>query len=171
MVDDAGLFLGAALVTASALLDLVSAEWLAKLVLRCRAADAPVLFALTYDGRIECRPQDQDDEEIRRLVNAHQRRDKGFGPALGPEAAAKAVAMLTAAGYTTKQERSDWELRPDARDLQRELVNGWAIAALEMAPEKQAIIESWRSRRLAHIDAGRSRMLVGHVDVAGICRP
>ena len=170
MVDDAGLFLGAALVTASALLDLVSAEWLATLVLRCRAADAPVLFALNYDGRIECRPQDQDDEEIRRLVNAHQRRDKGFGPALGPEAAAKAVAMLTAAGYTTKQDRSDWTLRPDARDLQRELVNGWAIAALETAPEKQAIIETWRSRRLAHIDAGRSRILVGHVDVAGIRR-
>jgi len=170
VVEDGHLFEGCVLVTASALLDLVSATWLAKLVLRCRAAEAPVLFALTYDGRMECSPQDQEDEEIRRLVNEHQKTDKGFGPALGPDAPARAVALLSAAGYATKQEQSDWKLLPAASDLQRQLVSGWAGAASEMAPAKKPSIAAWQARRLAHLDAGRSRIVVGHVDVAGICR-
>jgi hypothetical protein len=170
VVDDAELFQGCVLVTASALLDLVSAPWLERLILRCRAVDAAVLLALSYDGRIDCSPQEPDDDEVRRLVNEHQKTDKGFGPALGPDAAARAVALLSAAGYTTKQERSDWNLAPAARDLQQQLVRGWASAASAMAPGRSASIAAWQARRLAHIEAGRSRIVVGHIDVAGIPR-
>jgi len=170
VVDDDELFRDCALVTASALLDLVSAQWLAKLVRRCRAADAAVLFALSYDGRIACSPREPDDEEVRRLVNEHQKTDKGFGPALGPDAAARTAALLSEAGYTARQERSDWDLAPTARDLQRQLVDGWAGAASAIAPARTAAIADWRTRRLAHLDAGRSRIVVGHVDVAGIRR-
>jgi len=170
VVDDGELFRGAVLVTASALLDLVSEAWLAKLIARCRAADAAVLFALNYDGRIVCTPPEPEDDEVRQLVNRHQNTDKGFGPALGPDAAARAAALLSAAGYKVKQEQSDWTLEPDTRELQRELVAGWAVAASGIAPEGRAAISGWRSRRLAHVDAGRSRVVVGHVDLAGICR-
>ncbi len=169
-VDDAQLFDGFALVTASALLDLVSERWLAALVQRCRAAGAAVLFALSYDGRIECWPVEREDDEVCRLVNRHQKGDKGFGPALGPDAAARAVALLSQAGYETRQERTDWKLTPDARSLQRELVSGWASAASELAPEIAGSIAAWLARRLAHIDAGRSSIVVGHVDVAGVLR-
>jgi hypothetical protein len=168
VVDEGELFDGCVLVTASALLDLVSEQWLAKLVLRCRAADVPVLFALSYDGRIVCSPEDQYDEAVRRLVNEHQKRDKGFGPALGPDAAERSIAMLSAAGYTTRHEQSDWKLRPDAKDLQRELVLGWANAATEIDASSARAISGWQSRRLAHIDAGRSRIVVGHTDVAAV---
>ena len=41
------------LVTASALLDLASDVWLQALATRCRESGAAVLFALTYDGRID----------------------------------------------------------------------------------------------------------------------
>src|SRR4051812_25546624 len=75
--DDRGLFAGRTLVTASALLDLVSEEWLRTLAVRCAQAGAAVLFALTYDGRIVCSPPDPDDAEIVSLVNRHQRIDKG----------------------------------------------------------------------------------------------
>jgi len=168
VVEDDELFQDCALVTASALLDLVSEQWLATLVLRCRAADASVLFALSYDGRIDCSPHEPDDEDVRRLVNAHQKTDKGFGPALGADAAARAEALLSAAGYTTKQERSDWDLPPAARDLQRQLVEGWAGAASAIAPARAVAVADWRARRLAHLDAGRSRIVVGHTDVAGV---
>ena len=167
-VEDAQLFDGSSLVTASALLDLVSEAWLQTLVERCRAAGAAVLFALTYDGRIVCSPGEPEDDEIRRLVNAHQKRDKGFGPALGPDATTSVVALLSAAGYTTKQEQSDWNLAAGTFPLQRELVSGWADAASKVAPEKKAVIDGWRVRRLAHIDARRSHIVVGHVDVAGV---
>ena len=170
VLDDGELFEGSALLTASALLDLVSERWLAKLVLRCKATAAAALFALNYDGRIACSPEDPEDEDIRKLVNQHQRTDKGFGPALGPDSGARAIALLSAAGYTTRQERSDWKLTSDMRALQRELVTGWAGAASDIAPAKTPAITAWRTRRLAHIDAGRSRIVVGHLDVAGIRR-
>jgi len=169
-VADEELFAGSSIVTASALLDLVSERWLATLVDRCRAAGAGVLFALSYDGRIACSPEEPEDDEVRRLVNQHQKRDKGFGPALGPDAAARAAQLLSTAGYTTKQERSDWKLTADSRMLQRELVIGWADAASELATDRKPSIDAWRVRRLAHIDAGRSRIVVGHVDVAGVLR-
>ena len=83
VVDD-DLFAGRALITASALLDLVSDRWLRSLAARCRTSGAAVLFALTYDGRIQCTPEEPEDEAIRDLVNRHQRTDKGFGEAAGP---------------------------------------------------------------------------------------
>src|SRR5262245_36213513 len=68
VIDDRETFRGCALATAAALLDLVSDGWLERLVERCRAVDAAVLFALNYDGRIECAPADPEDEDVRRLV-------------------------------------------------------------------------------------------------------
>jgi hypothetical protein len=168
VVDDDEVFRGCGLVTASALLDLVSEAWLTKLIARCRAAGTAVLFALSYDGRIVCTPPEAEDEEVRRLVNEHQKTDKGFGPALGPDAATCAVALLAAAGYDVTLERSDWNLEPAARDLQRALIAGWAAAATEMASARIPAIAAWQSRRIARLDAGRSRILVGHVDVAGV---
>ncbi len=99
-----------ALVTAAALLDLVSADWLGALARRCREAGVDVLFALTYDGRIACDPPDPHDERVRALVNEHQRGEKGFGPALGPDAARVAEACFRAEGYTVQAAPSDWVL-------------------------------------------------------------
>ncbi len=61
MLDDRAIFDGRALVTASALLDLVSERWLRALAARCAGHGAAVLFALSYDGRIVCSPEDPDD--------------------------------------------------------------------------------------------------------------
>ena len=157
---------GCALVTASALLDLVSEDWLRALARRCREAGVAVLFGLTYDGRIECDPVDADDERVRALVNRHQHGEKGFGPALGPDAASVADVCFRAEGYAVQVAQSDWMLTPDQHELQRALVEGWAGAAKEMAPGDAAPIDAWRARRLAHIDAGRSSLRVGHQDLA-----
>ncbi|MGC4082587.1 MAG: class I SAM-dependent methyltransferase [Vicinamibacterales bacterium] len=166
-VLDPGIFTGADLVTASALLDLVSATWLRDFVGECRRAGAAVLVALNYDGRITCTPADDDDELVRELVNRHQRTDKGFGPALGPEAGDAVVALLRDAGYQVVSARSDWRLEPDQAELQRQLVSGWASAAIERSPAETVRIRSWESRRLQTIDVGISHIVVGHVDVGG----
>jgi SAM-dependent methyltransferase len=162
----ADLFAGRTLVTASALLDLVSENWMRALAARCRALRAVALFALSYDGRIRCTPQDPDDDAIRDLVNAHQRTDKGFGLALGPDAAAVAARCLSDLGYRVDRDRSDWILTPDSPELQRQLIDGWARAATEIASERAARIDAWRSRRLTLIASGRSEMVVGHEDLA-----
>ena len=160
------LFLDRRLVTASALLDLVSAAWLESLASECRVAGAAGLFALTYDGRIHCSPEEPGDDDVRQLVNEHQRGDKGFGAALGPEASAVAAECFGALGYSVEREASDWHLEPDAAELQRQLIDGWSRAAVQMAPDRSAFIREWTDRRLAHVLEGHSRLVVGHEDLA-----
>ncbi|MFI5179440.1 MAG: class I SAM-dependent methyltransferase [Vicinamibacterales bacterium] len=162
---------GRTLVTASALLDLVSEAWLRDLAGRCAAAGAAVLFALTYDGRIVCSPEDPDDATIVELVNEHQLTDKGFGPALGPGATDCAARCFEALGYQVRRAPSDWTLNPALAELQRELIEGWAQAATEMSPERARSIDAWRDRRLAHVAAGWSEILVGHEDFSGTPDP
>jgi hypothetical protein len=163
---NADLFKAAALVTASALLDLVSAEWIDALAQRCQSSRAASLFALTYDGRIACTPADGDDEMVRDLVNRHQRTDKGFGPALGPDAADAAQQAFASRGFAVERDRSDWTLGSGDSELQRQLIDGWAAAAVEMQPADAAAIEGWRRRRLEHVAAARSTLVVGHEDLA-----
>jgi hypothetical protein len=163
---DVHLFEGRNLVTASALLDLVSERWLRALAAQCRAARAVALFALTYDGRIECSPEEEGDGLVRDLVNRHQRTDKGFGPAAGPAATTVAASSFEELGYHVERERSDWVLEPDERELQRQLVEGWGSAAAAIAPERLDDITTWMKRRVAHVDAGNSHVRVGHEDLA-----
>lgn len=167
-VDDPALYANHALVTASALLDLVSRAWVETLARRCREAGASVLLALNYDGRIICTPENPDDVLIRDLVNQHQRTDKGFGgPALGPAAADVAEDCFSRAGYVVERAASDWVLEPGSESLQVPLIDGWADAAAEIAPEHAERIQAWRARRLAHVAEGRSVLIVGHEDVVG----
>ena len=158
---------GCDLVTASALLDLVSASWLHRLAARCAEARVGVLFALTYDGRIEWSPAEEGDELVRTLVNRHQLGDKGFGPALGPGAAAAASAAFTAVGYEVREESSDWNLGPESFALQTALIDGWTSAAAETAPAEANVLRDWAKRRRAHVAAGHSRLRVGHLDISG----
>jgi SAM-dependent methyltransferase len=159
-----------ALMTASALLDLVSAAWLDGLLARCRQAQCRLLFTLSYDGRCALEPAHADDAAVITLVNRHQRGDKGFGPALGPAAASHAKDSCSALGYQAHTADSDWRIGPDEADFQQALVDGWYRAAREAAPESDsalaARLTAWREARAGWIDAGRSRIIVGHRDLA-----
>jgi len=167
VLDDPALFDGRHLVTSSALLDLVSEEWLRALAARCRAGRTAALFTLNYNGRSQCLPVEAEDDAIRDLMNRHQRtNDKGFGRAAGPDAVDCAAASFAAAGYQVRREASDWVLHPEQRELQRQLIEGWAHAGEEIAPEQASMIHNWLARRLAHVEEGRSRVVVGHDDVA-----
>jgi SAM-dependent methyltransferase len=159
------------LVTASALLDLVSDSWIKLIAERCRAENALALFALNYDGRSHCLPAEPEDDDVRELMNRHQRtNDKGFGRAAGPDAIESAARWFAAVGYQVRRDVSNWALSPDMRELQRQLIEGWADAAVEIAPERRDMIGDWRARRLSHVDANRSHIVVGHEDVAAWAR-
>jgi hypothetical protein len=166
-LDDHRLFAGRHLVTASALLDLVSESWLRALAAHCRAENALALFVLTYNGRSSCVPSDPGDEEVRELMNQHQKRDKGLGGgAAGPDAAGVAEHCFLREGYSVRREPSDWLLGPSDTDVQRLLIDGWADAATEMDPDRADAIARWHTRRIVHLEAGRSRIVVGHDDLA-----
>jgi Methyltransferase domain len=167
-LDSAGdLFANRDLVTASALLDLVSEDWMLALARRCADAQAAVLFALTYNGEMQCTPVEPEDDDVRELVNIHQQTDKGFGSALGPNAPDTAARAFDALGYEVWREASDWDLGPDSAPLQVQLIAGWAEAAEAIAPDRAALLRDWRARRMAHVAAGRSHIVVGHEDMAG----
>lgn len=156
------------LVTASALLDLVSDQWLRSLASRCRDIGAAALFAITYNGRSSCSPVEPEDDLVLELFNRHQRTDKGLGGiAAGPGAVASAIRAFEEAGYRVVREASDWNIGPEAMSFQRELIDGWAHAASEIEPSAAPTIARWRERRLAHVAGGRSHLVVGHDDVGG----
>ena len=157
------------LVTASALLDLVSASWLQALIRKARGARAAMLFALNVDGRTTWNPTDPGDESVHSLFSQHQRRDKGFGLALGPQAAAIALQHMASAGYQTLQTRSDWIIDgAQAAEMQRAMVEGMAAAALEQEPAARGAVQLWKARRLAGV--GATRLRVGHVDIVATLR-
>jgi hypothetical protein len=151
------------LVTTSALLDLVSADWLDRLIIEAAARHLPVYAALSYDGRTVIEPNASLDAEILAAFNLHQRTDKGFGPALGPAAATLAVERFEHFGYSVVQGRSDWVMGPDDRDIQDALFAGWAgLGALTMPADAVA---RWLAQRRAFLADGRSHLRLGHVDV------
>lgn len=153
----------ATLVTASALLDLVSEAWLDALVTRLARQRLPFYAALSYDGQMAWTPADPRDAAVTRAFNADQRSDKGFGPALGPESAARAAALLRAAGYTVALAESPWDLGPDAQTLQTELLAGIAAAA---ARAGQPDTDAWLAARCANLGAVQAR--IGHMDLLAV---
>jgi hypothetical protein len=153
------------LVTASALLDLVSAEWLDRFVIEAAARRLPVYATLTYDGRVVVEPDRSLDAEVLAGFDLHQRTDKGFGPALGPAAAARAVERFEHFGYRIVQGRADWAFGPDDRAVQDALFAGWAEVAPLTTGLSPAAIDGWLAHRRADLEQGRSRLRVGHLDI------
>jgi SAM-dependent methyltransferase len=153
------------LLTASALLDLVPAAWLQRLVTLRERLGCALYASLTYDGDIGWQPADPVDDEARDAVNRHQRTDKGLGPALGPEAAFALHRLLAAAGGALELARSDWRLGPGDGAVQRALLAGYLEAASATAPSRAGAFRAWHGRRLRHLEAGRSELTVGHLDL------
>lgn len=153
------------LVTASALLDLVSAAWLAALLRVACERRAALLFALSVDGRSAWDPVDAGDAEVHRLFALHQRRDKGFGgPALGPAALPLARRLLAAGGYALHEARSDWDIDgAQAPAMVGAMLEGMAAAACEQAAAAGDAVLRWKARRM--VLAARTRLCVGHTDL------
>ncbi len=152
------------LVAMSALLDLVSAAWLERFAVEIAARRLPLYAALSYDGRMQFDPADPLDAKMISSVNAQQRTDKGFGPALGPAAAQAAIGQFERLGYTVVQGASDWIFQTEDRDIQTELLSGWASAARETGEPRLTDVVGWLSRRRELVANGRSAIRVGHVD-------
>ncbi len=159
---------GADLVIVSALLDLVSVPWLDALIARCERAGATIYAPLTIDGRVRWSPVDRDDAAITRVFAAHQRTDKGFGPALGPDAPGVFVGKADGAGYAVHQDPADWQLGSADAALQDAMIDGWRDAALAAAPKDAASWRTWAQRRHDTVAKGCAGLLVGHVDLLAL---
>lgn len=152
------------LVTTSALLDLVSADWLERLVIEVAARKLPLYAALSYDGRVDFTPEDPRDAAVIAAANLHQQGDKGFGPALGPSAAGTAVECLQRVGYVVGRGAADWLLAETDLAMQEAMLTGWALAASETGNVSHEAAAEWLVSRRSALAAKRSRIRVGHQD-------
>lgn len=159
---------GAHLVTASALLDLASDAWLARLAERLAGDAVPLYAALTYDGQVAWTPAHRLDHVLCAALNAHQQTDKGLGPALGPDATRRMAEHLAGHGYTVSVAESPWRAGPADAILQRRVADVMATAAAELDALDAAAIAEWRTFRHAVADTGR--LVVGHQDLLADAR-
>lgn len=170
--DPAGLALGRYDgILASALLDLVSAAWIGRFVAALVAAGRPpLLLGLTVDGRVAFTPPLDDDALVLACFHGHMRRDKGFGPALGPAATTTLAGALDQAGYRVTLAPSDWRLGPEETAVQRLMIDGYARSASAQDPAAAERIGAWAGRRRGLLAAGGAALTVGHSDLLALPR-
>ncbi|MGW2718641.1 class I SAM-dependent methyltransferase [Streptomyces sp. NPDC001492] len=158
---------GASLVTASALLDVLTREEIETLAAACTGAGCPALLTLSVAGRVELTPSDPMDEELTEAFNAHQRR----GGLLGPDAITVACEAFSERGATVRVNPSPWRLGPEEAALTAQWLRGWVGAAVEERPELKARAERYLRDRLAACEAGELHVVVHHSDLLALSRP
>lgn len=156
---------GASLITASALLDMMTAEELDRLVATCARASCAVLITLTVTGRVDLTPADPLDRRVAEAFNAHQRRALGSRRRLGPDAAGAALDAFAGLGLYVVVRPSPWRLGPSRTGLAQEWFTGWLAAACEQQPDLRLEAPGYARRRLADAAAGRLRVTVHHEDL------
>ena len=161
----------AALITASALLDMLTARELTDLVAVCESARCPVLLALSVVGRVELAPADPLDNRVLAAFNDHQRRDTERGRLLGPDAAAFAADVFGGRGAEVILRESPWRLGAPDRELATQWLAGWVAAACEQEPAFAAQAEGYGRRRMAQLAAGELAVTVHHADLLVLPRP
>jgi hypothetical protein len=156
---------GATLITASALLDLLTGEELAGLIALCADAGCPVVLTLSVVGRVDLIPADPLDSSVAAAFNAHQRRPTERGRLLGPDAVAAAVEGFERLGAELVVRPSPWRLGAPEAELAAEWLTGWVAAACEQEPALAAEAGPYACRRLAQARAGQLRAIVDHADL------
>ncbi|WP_037369444.1 class I SAM-dependent methyltransferase [Amycolatopsis orientalis] len=127
-------FRGTSLVTASALLDLLTQEEIQRVVRSCVDARSPALFTLSVTGSVQISPPNRTDEALNAAFNDHQRRDGK----LGPDAVAFTAAEFDRHGWTVHSRPSPWRLGPEHRELIDTWYRGFVAAAREQQPDLTA---------------------------------
>ena len=155
----------ASLVTASALLDLLTRDELDGLIDVCTRASCPVFLSLSVVGRVDLVPADPLDSSVAAAFDAHQRRMTERGRLLGPDAVAAAVEGFRRRGVRVLLRPTPWRLGGSEADLAAEWFTGWIGAACEQSVELASETGSYARRRLAEARAGELAVTVGHADL------
>jgi len=151
---------GRALVTASALLDMLTPA----AVERIAATGCPTLLTLSVTGRVAFTPSEPLDAAVASAFNAHQRR----AGMLGPDAVAVAAAAFRRRGAAVVTASSPWRLGSAEADLVEEWLRGWLAAAVEHDPGLRDSAPAYLARRLAALTRGELRVVVGHTDLLAL---
>ena len=153
------------LITASALLDLLTRDELAALIQACAGAGCPVLLTLSVNGRVQLLPADPLDARVAAAFNAHQRRRTPRGRLLGPDAVEAAVEGSAGWGPRSSSARARGGSAPPRATSPSSGSTGWIDAACEQEPALVPDADLYRRRRLREAAAGALAVTVGHADL------
>lgn len=151
---------GTDLVTCSALLDILTADGLDRLVRACAGSRTPALFTLSVTGEVSLDPAGPDDGTVREAFNEHQRRNDR----LGPDAPRAAVAAFERAGAAVVTRPSPWRLGADMTALTSEWFRGWVAAAREQRADLG--LDAYLEQRGGQIRGA----VIGHIDLLATFR-
>ncbi len=147
------------LVTAAALFDLTSRRWIERFVAALASQRLPLYAVLTYDGREDWQPPHPADAGTQAAFADHQRGDKGFGPAAGPDACEVMAEAFRKTGFAVSTGDSSWLIDDDRAALRAALAEGIADAVRETGRLDPAELSDWlsarrsaRSARIGHQD-------------------
>jgi hypothetical protein len=152
---------GASLVTGSALLDMLTAAEIERLVAAC--AGHPTLLTLIVIGSVSLDPPHPLDAAVAAAFDAHQRRTVQGRTLAGPDAADVAVTAFRDRGIGVEVRETPWRLGPDR--LARAWFDGWVAAALEQEPALSAQLATYVPSRMEQLRSGRLTVSVGHRDL------
>jgi hypothetical protein len=158
----------ASLLTASALLDMLTADELGGLIALCAGVRCPTLLTLSVVGRAALNPADPLDPLVAAAFNDHQRRTTERGRLLGPDAVEFAVEELGRLGREVLVRPSPWRLGASEADLAAEWFTGWVGAACEQQAELRAETGAYTRRRLEQARNGQLTVTVEHADLLAL---
>jgi SAM-dependent methyltransferase len=149
------------LITASALFDLCSAEFISRFAKAVVQRKAVFYTVLTYNGIQKWTPNHPADAAMLGAFHTHQMTDKGFGPSTGPNAPATLADSFKANGYTVHEGDSPWLLGRSDHALVDALAPGFAGAVAELGTVPAATIAAWHA-------VTRHGCEVGHTDTLAL---
>jgi hypothetical protein len=156
---------GASLVTASALLDVLTASEAHAIVEACVEVGAPTLLSLSVTGEVELRPWDARDKLFETAFNAHQRREVHDRRLLGRYGAPIVQGLFELAGWKVRKARTSWRIADTEPRLLNEWFDGWIDAAEEQSPTLRADAAGYRELRRSQLDRGELSAVVYHLDL------
>jgi hypothetical protein len=149
------------LITAAALFDLVSVDWIDRFVATLARAGVVFYTVLTHDGTVSWSPAHPADSAMAEAFARHFGTDKGFGPSAGGRASVFLADRLMAAGYLVERGPSPWQLGRGDHALIAAFAHGWANAVRETGAVPERMIADWATAR----SSDGVECTVGHEDL------
>uniref|UniRef100_UPI0035A0B5F0 methyltransferase domain-containing protein n=1 Tax=Actinomycetospora aeridis TaxID=3129231 RepID=UPI0035A0B5F0 len=159
---------GVDLVTASALLDVLTAAEVEAIAAACVGAGCAALLTLSVVGQVRVEPAEPRDLTVATAFDAHQQRTVDGRTLLGPQAAAVAEETFARLGAHVRSRASPWHLGLDDVDLVVAWLQGWVAAAVAQDPDLARHADAYLARRLEAAEEGRLRVTVGHLDLLAL---
>jgi len=156
---------GASLVTATALLDVLTSAELRAVVRACVAVGCPVLLSLSVTGEIRLDPRDPRDDVFEASFNAHQQRRVSGRRLVGPSSVGLAQDLFLEAGWNIRPAATFWRLGDHDPHLLGQWFDGWFEAALEQRADLQVDGAGYRALRSSQLRRGALSAVVVHTDL------